>query len=110
MFKMRLIVGGYILLCSCILMLAFGVTVIDTSFIVVIAVITAAVIIQQTYMFGYEQCREAHDKIVVVHKASTETDKLKITEYDKDGALMSSHEYIKDSRWQSGYCPIISKE
>lgn len=60
------------------------------------------------YMFGYTTHREQVYSINVVHTLSNETKKVRITEFDNEGAIIKTTELQADPRWQSGFSNVIS--
>lgn len=52
--------------------------------------------------YGYEE----HKKITnvnVLHRVTTEVHRVKMQEYDSEGALVATHEYTRDKRWIKGF-------
>jgi hypothetical protein len=61
------------------------------------------------YFYGYIQCRKASTGITKVHQISDAAQKVKVVEFDDEGALLATHEYVADKGWLSGYRKIIYK-
>jgi hypothetical protein len=81
----------------------------NDGFYFIMTVIAYTASIAAAYYYGYLQCREASENVVKVHGLSEQTEKVKVTEYDSEGFIISEHEYRADAGWLSGFRKIIHK-
>lgn len=71
--------------------------------------LSLAGVIGTLYAYGYLQHKESTEGVVKVHQINNSARKVRIVEFDDEGAIISSDDYVADSNWLSGFRKIVYK-